>query len=155
MELLKKLYYTTSVTSMEYMFFGCAFTSLDLSQFDTSNVNTMSYMFSECTSLTSLNLSNFYTSNLRDMSYMFYGCTKLSYINLANAIISETANIESIIVDISKNLLICLSDEGTKILNSSIITHGCGIISCSNIYLEILESIYDDILTQPSLIVKK
>ena len=138
---------TTSVTSMEYMFFGCAFTSLDLSQFDTSNVNTMSYMFSECTSLTSLNLSSFYTSNLRDMSYMFYACTKLSYINLANAIISETANIESIIVDISKNLLICLSDEGTKILNSSIITHGCGIISCSNIYLEILESIYDDILT--------
>lgn len=38
----------------------------------------MSYMFRDCSSLTNLNLSNFETSNVTNMSYMFSGCSKLS-----------------------------------------------------------------------------
>ena len=146
---------TSSVENMEYMFFGCAFTSLDLSIFDTSNVYTMTYMFSECTLLTSLNLANFVTKNLRDMSYMFYSCRKLSYINLENAKISSSTNIENILGDISKNLLICLNEESSKILNASIISHGCGIISCSNIWVEIYKKLYDDIIAKEECLLLK
>ena len=38
-------------------------------------------MFSECSSLTSLNLSNFNTNNVEDMSEMFYGCSSLTSLN--------------------------------------------------------------------------
>lgn len=34
-------------------------------------------MFGDCTSLTELDVSNFDTSNVTDMSYMFAGCEKL------------------------------------------------------------------------------
>ena len=41
------------------MFYGCnKLTSLDLSNFNTNNVNDMSYMFYDCSSLTSLNTTD-------------------------------------------------------------------------------------------------
>ena len=50
------------------MFFKCySLTSLNLSNFNTKNVQNMSYMFNECSSLTSLNLSNFNTNNVITM----------------------------------------------------------------------------------------
>ena len=52
-------------------------TSLDLSNFNTINVNNMGVMFSYCSSLTSLGLSNFNTNNVTNMSYMFSGCSSL------------------------------------------------------------------------------
>ena len=51
-----------NATSCYSMFENClSLTTLDLSNFDTSNVTDMSYMFRGCTSLTSLNISNFNT----------------------------------------------------------------------------------------------
>ena len=59
------------------MFCDCnKLTSLNLSNFNTNNVNNMSYMFSFCSSLTSLNLSNFNTNNVKDMINMFSGVNK-------------------------------------------------------------------------------
>ena len=57
-----------------------ALTSLDLSNFNTTNVTLMSYMFSDCAALTSLNLSNFNTTNVEDMYDMFDGCSGLTTI---------------------------------------------------------------------------
>ena len=62
---------------MSFMFCGCSsLTSLNLSNFNTNNVNNMSAMFHNCSSLTSLNLSNFNTNNVTNMSYMFSGIKK-------------------------------------------------------------------------------
>lgn len=69
-------------TSCYYMFQGYSFPEIDISELDTSNVTTMSWMFTNCTSLTNLDLSNFNTSNVTDMSYMFANCNKLTNINL-------------------------------------------------------------------------
>ena len=44
----------------------------------------MGWMFSDCESLESLNLSNFDTSNVTDMRYMFDGCYKLRTIYMRN-----------------------------------------------------------------------
>ncbi len=63
---------------MSEMFSYCSLTSLNLSYFNTNNVNNMSHMFYNCSSLTSLNLSNFNTNNVKDMSRMFHICSSLS-----------------------------------------------------------------------------
>ena len=53
---------------MNSMFSNCKnLASLNLSHFDTSNVENMGHMFYACSSLTSLNLSNFKTQNVTNM----------------------------------------------------------------------------------------
>ena len=59
-------------------------TSLDLSNWDTSNVTDMRSMFSDCSSLTSLNVYNWDTSNVKDMRNMFDNCSKLTSIKVGN-----------------------------------------------------------------------
>ena len=48
--------------------------SLDVSGWDTSNVESMYKMFSDCHSLKSIDLSDWDTSNVKDMGKMFYEC---------------------------------------------------------------------------------
>ena len=69
-----------NITNMSQMFYCTHITSLDVSNFDTSNVNNMSCMFEECSSLTTLDLSNFDTSNVTSMMGMFRHCSKLTTI---------------------------------------------------------------------------
>ena len=97
---------------MNYFFEECSnIISLDFSNFDTSNVTNMSFMFNECHKLKEikginkfntnkvtdmkvmfqlckelehLDLSNFNTSKVTNMSWMFYNCNKLKYLNLLN-----------------------------------------------------------------------
>ena len=45
---------------------------LNLSKFNTINVNKIWEMLYDCKSLKELNLSNFKTDNVTDMSWMFY-----------------------------------------------------------------------------------
>lgn len=76
---------TSKVTSMAYMFSSClSLTNLDLSNFDTSKVTDMRSMFDNCSKLTSLDLSNFDTSNVLYMQNMFSGCSSLTNLNLSN-----------------------------------------------------------------------
>ena len=58
------------IVSMSYMFSDSKATTLDVSNFDTSNVTTMSSMF-ERSKATTLDLSNFNTSKVTNMSHMF------------------------------------------------------------------------------------
>ena len=76
---------TQNVNDMKKMFKGCkALTHLNLSNFTTFNVLDMSGMFRECESLKKIDLSNFITQNVTDMNEMFYGCKSLTKINLSN-----------------------------------------------------------------------
>ena len=84
---------TSNVTSMSYMFSSCnALTSLDVSNFNTSNVTNMSEMFNYCNKLTSLDLSNFNTSNVTNMRNMFSSCSALTSLNVSNF---NTSNVTS------------------------------------------------------------
>ena len=84
---------TSNVTSMTRMFSACSsLTSLDLSKFDTSNVTSMSRMFKECRVLTSLDLSNFDTSKVRSMSNMFDLCQALTSVNVSSFNTSNVTN---------------------------------------------------------------
>ena len=41
-------------------------------------------MFNGCESLSTLDLKNFNTTNVKDMNHMFYGCNSLSVVDLTN-----------------------------------------------------------------------
>ena len=66
---------------MASMFEECkALETLDLSNFNTTNVKSMYDMFSDCSSLKNLNISKFDTTNVYNMSSMFSGCSSLNSI---------------------------------------------------------------------------
>ena len=59
---------TSSVTDMSLMFYPCR-QLITICNFDTSKVTSAYAMFSGCESLTTLDVSNFDTSNVTDMQY--------------------------------------------------------------------------------------
>ena len=76
---------TSQVTSMYEAFYQCSnLTSIDLTNVNTSKVTDMYMMFKECTNLTSLDVSNFDTSNVTNMSSMFSYCTNLTSLDVSN-----------------------------------------------------------------------
>lgn len=77
------------------MFNECALLKeLDLSNFNTSNVEYMTYMFSDCELLKKLDLSNFRTSKVQNMYKMFSGCTSLEELNLSGFKVSKNTDTE-------------------------------------------------------------
>ena len=82
------------------MFSGCtSLQSLNLSNFNTSQVTTMTAMFSYCTSLQSLNLSNFNTSQVTQMDYMFEAISSLQSLDLSNFNTSKLYNINYMFIE--------------------------------------------------------
>ena len=76
---------TSEVTDMSYMFSNCeSLTSLDLSTFNTSKVTSMAVMFWGCTNLTSLDVSSFNTSNVTSMQSMFGHSNNLTILDLSS-----------------------------------------------------------------------
>ena len=65
------------------MFYGSHATTLDVSNFDTSKVTNMSYMFSR-SQATTLDVSNFDTSKVTNMSNMFQGSSNLKTIYVSS-----------------------------------------------------------------------
>jgi surface protein len=77
---------TSNVTDMGWMFSKCfkLIHIIGITNFNTINVIKMNSMFDECKELEYLDLSNFNTSNVVDMSYMFSKCYKLKEIKGIN-----------------------------------------------------------------------
>ena len=68
---------------MQHMFSNCkSLTSLDLSNFNTQKVYTMSLMFTGCCSLTNLDLSNFNITKRTSTTLMFASCDSLRKNNI-------------------------------------------------------------------------
>lgn len=82
---------TSNVTGMGSMFKNCySLTSLDVSNFDTTNVTDMGGMFDTCELLTSLNVTNFDTSNVAYMNNMFFYCKGLKSLDVSSF---DTSNV--------------------------------------------------------------
>ena len=78
---------TSNTKSMVQMFLDCsALKNLDLSSFDTSNVEGTGFqqMFRRCYAIETLDLSSFDTSKVTDLSFMFYDCTALKSVDLSS-----------------------------------------------------------------------
>jgi surface protein len=63
--------------------------TIDLTNFNTKNVISMTDMFSFCTELNSLDLSSFDTSKVEDMDGLFSYCYKITSLDLSNFDISN------------------------------------------------------------------
>ena len=86
---------TSLVKSMTRMFGDCSsLTSINLTNFDTSQVTKMNRMFQSCSSLTSLDLSYFDTSQVLWMNHMFYNCSSLTSLNITQLNTSKTSDME-------------------------------------------------------------
>ena len=86
---------TSQVTDMSYMFYWMSrLTALDVSNFDTSKATNMNKMFSRTDKLITLDLSNFDTSQVTDMSYMFDDADNLTTLDLSNFDTSKVTNMD-------------------------------------------------------------
>ena len=66
------------------LFYECsAIYDIDFSNFNTSLVKNMAFMFNGCSSLKNLNLSNFKTSQVTNMFAMFTDCPSLKLLDLS------------------------------------------------------------------------
>ena len=120
---------------MYYIFFGCSsLISLNLSNFDTSQVKDFGYMFSYCSSLTSLNLSNFDTSIVTNMNGMFYGCSLLTSLNLSNFNTSKVTGMSNMFSYCSSLTSLNLSNFNTSIVTNMIgMFYGCSSLTSLNL----------------------
>ena len=106
---------TSKVTNMSFMFFNMPnLTTLNLSNFDTSKVTNMSFMFFNMPNLTTLNLSNFDTSKVTNMNSMFAGMSNLATLNLSNFDTSKVTNMRGMFLDMSKLTTLNLSNFDTS-----------------------------------------
>ena len=112
---------------MSSMFEGCSkLTSLDLTTFNTENVQNNCSMFKDCSSLTSLTFGNFYVGFSTDLSAMFQGCSALTSVDLSKF---NTANVIDMqyMFDGCKSLAsldVSMFDTG-KVLNMCNMFSGC------------------------------
>ena len=83
-----------NIENMSWMFADCSsLESLDLSNWDVSNATNMNGMFYGCYSLTSLNLSNWVVGNATDMFGMFGNCESLTSLDLSKWSVGNVTNI--------------------------------------------------------------
>ena len=83
---------TSNITTFQACFGGSNFTSLNLSGWNTSSANSMFSMFTNCTNLTELNLSSFTINQSNfNCAQMFNGCTSLTKIDIRNMVFSSAS----------------------------------------------------------------
>ena len=106
---------TSKVTNMQYMFTGMRnLTALNLSNFNTSQVTNMKSMFAGMNNVTALNLFNFNTSQVTNMESMFYGLSNLTIFNLSNFDTSNVTNMSFMFYDMSNLTTLDLSNFDTS-----------------------------------------
>ena len=110
---------TSNVNDMGYMFSNCS-SLKTVPLFNTSNVNSMSYMFYDCKSLTSVPLFN--TSNVNSMSYMFYYCESLTSVPLFN---TSNVNDMGYMFSFCKSLTSILEMDTSNVTNFKSMFYNC------------------------------
>ena len=115
------------LTKTSYMFYKCSsLKSIDLSAFNTSNVNNMSNMFCNCSSLKYIDLFSFNTTNVSDMSFMFCNCSSLKSIDLSSFNTSKVNNMSFMFNWCSTLKKIDLSSfDTTNVNNMSFMFYKC------------------------------
>ena len=117
-ELKVKFKFKKLLSNTSYMFYECSsLSSIDLSSFNTTNINNMSFMFYKCCSLKSINLSSFNTTNLNDMNSMFSCCFSLKSIDLSSFNTTNVNNMSKMFFWCSSLNSINLSSFNTTYVN--------------------------------------
>lgn len=117
----------TGLTSTQNMFAECInLKSVDLSDFDTSQVTNMCWMFYGCSSLEGLDLSNLDTSSVTDMRSMFKGCTSIEGLDLSSIDTSQVTTMYNMFNACSSLKSLNLSGIDTsRVTNMCSMFYGC------------------------------
>ena len=119
-----------TTTKMEGMFYRCeSLMTLDVSNWNTSNVTDMSGMFADCSSLTTLDVSNWNTSNVTDMGPMFFNCSSLTTLDVSNWNTSNVTDMGSMFSHCSSLTTLDVSNWNT----SKVISMGSMFSYCSSL----------------------
>ena len=106
---------TSQVMNMDSIFRGMInLTTIDLSNFDTSKVEDMSSMFFDVRNLTTLDLSNFNTSKVMYMNLMFSDMHNLTTLNLSNFDTSKVTDMHDMFSNIKNLTALNLSNFNTS-----------------------------------------
>ncbi len=96
---------TSETTTMKSMFYACnSLQEINLNGINTSKVKNMKYMFGNCYAISQLNLSMLDTSQVTDMSNMFYECLGIEKIDMSKCITTNLTN--------TKMMFYIFADEG-------------------------------------------
>ena len=125
---------TSQVTDMTSMFDNCHVNSINLKNFNTSIVFNMGCMFCN-NEINYLDLSSFKTSKVKNMKFMFSYCTKLKELNLANFDTSSVDNMDYMFWNAkSLKILNLYNFDISSVTSMSNIFEGCN----SLLYLNII-----------------
>ncbi|MBR1731073.1 MAG: BspA family leucine-rich repeat surface protein, partial [Ruminococcus sp.] len=85
---------SSNVIDMSFMFNKCNKLKeiIGIEKLNTDKVRDMTAMFQSCSELEFLDLTNFNTSNVTDMSYMFSGCFSLTQLDISTFDISKVTS---------------------------------------------------------------
>ena len=71
----------------------------------------MSYMFSNCTSLTDVNLKSFNTSVVTDMSSMFESCIEMSSLDLSSFNTQKCKKFNNMFANTNKSITVSVNSK--------------------------------------------
>ena len=122
-----KIFFKKTPTTMAKLFYLCFdLVSIKFSDtFDSSKVQSMLYMFGECTSLKSVDVSSFNTSLVGDFMALFDGCSELTSLDLSNFEITNAFCLQNMFDSMKKLKYLDISSfylansSGTWFINNS------------------------------------
>ena len=122
-------------TDLSNMFYWCSnLTTVNTTEWDTSNVTTMANMFYRCIKLISLDLDNFDTSNVTDMSGMVEACDLLNTLSIANFDTSKVTNMRNMFHNCHSLTSLDLSNwDASKVENMSKMFDSCDSLQTLNL----------------------
>ena len=110
----------------DFLFSRFAGESIDLSNADSSDVETVSCMFKDCENLLSLDLNGFNTSKVKNMEYMFSNCKSLRSLDLSSF---DTSNVTMLLGMFeycsSLETLDLSSFDTSSVVYMATVFHGC------------------------------
>ena len=125
-----KYTFINNLKKVNYMFSECSnIINIDLSKFNTNEVDDMSCMFANCCSLKKINLSNINTDKVIDMGCMFYDCNNLTNIDLSSFNTKNVKNMGCLFKGCSSLARIDLSNFNTD----NLIDMGCMFKGCTSL----------------------
>lgn len=126
---------TSNVQDMSQMLQNCtSLTSANFSGFDTGSATTMTNMFRNCNSLTTLDLSDFDTSSVTTMREMFFDCIDLTTLDVSSFNTLNCTNFFQMFRDCRSLTSIDVSSFSAGTSNtSSVTTMGSMFRECSSL----------------------
>lgn len=131
-------------TTCQGLFANCyGLTSINLSQYNTSNVTRMDSMFSQCLSATSITFGGLFdTSKVTNMSNMFSVCRAVTSLDVSSFDTSKVTNMGSMFalnnsINYNTNVTHCTSITFGNNFDTSIVTNMQGMFQCCDALLSL------------------